>query len=169
MVRVKIRVRVMVPYAHNQWSSISSPGLSIIGLSSLTMFKQKCYHMQWLLIKDSLTSRRPSPDMPTLTNLPWVSRNCPSSHGLTAKAVRLTEIGCCEQWSVISISNKLRFEASAHTIYLPARIIIIYSCTCIPNASKPSMSMNLGLDWWSLCDGKSIHWHPSRWGWYSCL
>ena len=43
--------------------------------------------------------------------------------------MRLTEIGYCEQWSVIS--NKLRFEASTlmvlgqdHTIFYGARIII---------------------------------------------
>ena len=47
-------------------------------------------------------------DMPTLTDLPWVSRNCPSSHGLTAKAMKLTEIGYCEQWSVISYKHGSR-------------------------------------------------------------
>ena len=66
-------------------------------------------------------------DMPTLMNLPWVSWNFPSSHGLTAKAVKLTDIGYCEQWSVIS--NKHGFEASAlmvlgwdHTDFYHARI-----------------------------------------------
>jgi len=29
-------VKVALPYAHAEWSSITSPGLSIIGLSSLT-------------------------------------------------------------------------------------------------------------------------------------
>ena len=57
--------------------------------------------------------------MPTLTNVPWVSRNCPSSHGLTAKTVKLTEIGYCEKWSVIS--NKLRcalmVSGQDHTIF----------------------------------------------------
>ena len=51
-------------------------------------------HMQrWLPYH--LTLAVGSSDMPTLTNLPWVSRNCPSSHGLTDKAVKLTEIGYC--------------------------------------------------------------------------
>ena len=69
--------------------------------------------------------------MPNLTNLPRVSRICPSSHGLTAKAVKLTEIGYCEQWLVIS--NKHGFEASAvmvlgrdHTIFY--RVRINYNC-----------------------------------------
>ena len=50
-------------------------------------------------------------------------------HGLTAKAVKLMEIGYCEQWSVIS--NKHGFEASTlmvsgqdHTIFYCVRIII---------------------------------------------
>jgi len=34
------------------------------------------------------------------------------------------------------------------------------------SASKPSTSMSLGLDWWSPCDGRSVHWHPSRWGYF---
>jgi len=35
--------------------------------------------------------------------------------------------------------------------------------------SKPSTFMSLGLGWCSLCDGRSIHWQPSRWGRCSCL
>ena len=45
----------------------------------------------------------------------------------------------------------------------------LYSCTCKLNASKLSTCMSLGLDWWSPHNGRSIHWHPSRWGYFFSL
>ena len=68
-------------------------------------------------------------DMPTLTNL---REYCPSSHSLTAKAMKLTEISYCEQWLVIS--NKHGFEVSAlmvsgrdHTVFYHVRIDYIHA------------------------------------------
>jgi len=80
--------------------------------------------------------------------------------------MKLTEIGYCERWLVITW-----FEASVLTVSGRDRTYNflscaykLYSCMCRLNALKPSMRMSLGLDWWLPCDGRSIHWHPSRWG-----
>jgi len=87
--------------------------------------------------------------------------------------VKLTEIDYCEQWSVIS--NKQGFEASAlmvsgrdHTIFYCAHIIIFMHVYTERIKTVNVQELGIGLVI-SPCDGRSIHWHPSRWGWYSCL
>ena len=71
------------------------------------------------------------------------------------------------RWLAIKMGLRLPlYRLGTRPYHFLSCVYKLYLCTCRLNVSKPSTCMRLGLDWWSLRDGRSVHWRPSRWGYF---